>query len=166
MSTRKIARVTAYSVLIGVALAWVMNEITYHFLRSDSARPPATIELVIPAGTAERVSHGESEVSIPKGMVFVVGDIFMIKNEDVSAHQLGPLFIPPGSSAVMTFDAAESYAYACSFAPDRSFGMDVQLPVTFLTRLTGAIFAGLPLGVLIALYGVAVRSSAPSANAG
>ena len=159
MSTWKIAQRIIFSLLLGVLLAWGMNEITYQFLKTDASRAPETIELVIPAGTARRVANGESEPSIPEGMVLVIGDTLIVRNEDDADHQLGPLFIPAGTSASLNFNAAEKYAYSCSFVPDKSFGLDVQLPVTPLTRLMGAVFAGLPLGALIALYSFVISSS-------
>ena len=156
MNAARIARRTALSLLIGVALAWGMNELTYHYLKSDSTRPPKTVELVIPAGTAQRVERGEAEAGIPTGMVFVIGDRLVVRNQDSANHQLGPLFIPAGSSATMRFEAAEKYSYSCSFVPQKTFGLDVQLPVTWATRAIGAVLAGLPLGVLIALYSLVV----------
>lgn len=138
--------------IIGIILAWGMNEISYIFLKTDASRAPGTIELVIPAGTAARVARGDKEPSIPEGMVFVIGDTLVVRNDDSLDHQLGPLFIPSGTSATLKFNTAEKMSYSCSFSASKAFGMDVQLPVTSFTRFTGAVLAGLPLGVLIALY--------------
>ncbi len=144
----------------GVLLAWLMNEITFRFLKSNGSRAPEIIELEIPEGTAARVARGEQQPSLPEGMVFVIGDTLVIKNDDTENHQLGPLFIPAGTKASMKFNNTDKYSYACSFVPDKTFGLDVQLPVTALTRFTGALFAGLPLGALIALYSFVLRPSA------
>ena len=38
-------------------------------------------------------------------MSFVVGDTLVVKNEDSVEHQLGPLWIPAGSSASMPLNA-------------------------------------------------------------
>jgi hypothetical protein len=165
MDTRRIIFRVAYSLLIGVLLAWGMNELTYRLLKTGSSRAPKTIELVIPAGTAEKVVQGQGQPTIPKNMIFVVGDTLVVRNADTKNHQLGPLFIPAGTSASLGFSAVEKYAYSCSFVPGNYLGLDVQLPVTALTRLTGAIFAGLPLGVLIALYSLIVSSSRKKAAA-
>lgn len=142
--------------MMGVALAWIINEISFQFLKTDAAREPKTIILTIPAGTNARVSRGEREPSLPEGMVFVIGDTLIIDNKDDVNHQLGPVFIPAGTRANMTFKTAEKYSYECSFVPDNAFGLDVQIPVAAQTRLLGAVFAGLPLGVLIALYSILV----------
>jgi len=142
----------AISILLGLALALAFNELTYRFLRSDERRTPQVIELVIPLGTAERVARGEDSLSLPADIAFVVGDTLVVRNEDSVTHQLGPVFIPAGSSASLTFDKVQNYAYACSFQTERYLDLNVREPLTFETRLLGAVFAGLPLGALLALY--------------
>lgn len=140
------------SVVVGLILALVFNELTFRFLRTEAARGPQVIELVIPPGTADLVARGEDNLSIPADMTFVVGDTLVVRNQDDVNHQLGPLYIPAGSSASLTFDAVQNYAYACSFQTGRYLGLDVREPLTPGTRLLGTLFAGLPLGALLALY--------------
>lgn len=139
------------SLLIGFAVGILLNEITFYFLR-ETARAPQTVELVIPAGTAEQVKRGEQAPSLPENMTFVVGDKLLVINQDAVDHQLGPLWIPAGASASLQLDTEQSYAYECSFQPGNYFGLDVYEPLTFSTRIYGILFAGIPLGVLIALY--------------
>jgi hypothetical protein len=139
------------SLLLGLALGTALNEITFLFLR-ENARPPTTIELVIPAGTSEQVAQGVQPPSIPENMVFVVGDMLVVRNEDSVAHELGPLFVPSGSTASLHLDDAASYGYSCSFSPTKYIGLDVQEPLTAVTRLQGILFSGLPMAGLIALY--------------
>lgn len=139
------------SILIGLLLGVAINEITYMFLR-NTARAPKVIEIVIPNGTAEQVARGETPPTIPDSMTFVVGDTLVVKNNDTANHELGPLWIPAGTSANLYLDAAESYAYSCSFQPGQYFGLDVHEALTTGTRLYGILFTGIPLGVLIALY--------------
>ncbi len=139
------------SLLIGFIFGAAVNEISY-ILLNKSARGPQIIELVIPVGTAERVARGEKSPSIPDSMSFVLGDEFLVKNEDVVDHQLGPLWIPANASASLKLDSIQSYAYQCSFQPGKYFGLDVQNPLTLKTRLFGISYIGAPLGVLLALY--------------
>ncbi len=151
MSSKPILKRVLLSLAAGLLIAVLVNEITFFFLR-ETARPPKTVELVIPAGAAEQVSRGEQPPSIPEGMIFVVGDTLVVKNEDSTSHELGPLFIPAGSSASLVLDTQENYSYSCSFRPNRTFGLDVREPLTPATRVQGILFAGLPLGVIFALY--------------
>jgi hypothetical protein len=151
MSRTQIIKRIVYSMLVGLLLGAVISEVPFLFLQ-ENARPPEEITLVIPQGTAEQVARGEQPPTIPENMVFVVGDTLIVRNEDSVDHKLGPLWIPRNSSAQLSLDEKESFAYECSFQPDRYFGLDVQEALTLGTRLYGIVYAGLPLGVLIALY--------------
>jgi hypothetical protein len=144
----------AVGMLAGLAVGAVISEATYFFLRGGEGRTPEVIEIVIPAGTAEKVRNGEAEPSLPAAMTFVVGDRLVVKNQDTATHQLGPLFIPPGTSASLHLDATQNYAANCSFQPGRYFGLDVRAPLTLQTRVVGILQAGVPLGFLLVLYGV------------
>lgn len=139
------------SLLIGIAVGAALSEITFFFLR-ETARAPKAIVLTIPAGTAEQVARGEQPPTLPENMIFVVGDLLIVKNEDTADHQMGPLWIPAGASAHLALSTEENLAYECSFQTSKYIGLDVREPVTFGTRLYGILFAGLPLGVLIAIY--------------
>jgi hypothetical protein len=141
------------SMLLGVLLAAVTTEVAYQVLKREN-RAPQRIELVIPAGTAENIADGEAPPSIPEDMNFVVGDTLVVVNQDSVDHQLGPLWIPAGTSASMNLDTEQKYVLQCSFAPTKFLGIDVLQPVTFATRLTGILFAGFPLGALFAVYSV------------
>ncbi len=149
--TRTVMKRIIFSLIIGFVLGALINEVTFLSLR-ETARAPQVIELIIPAGTAESIARGETPPSIPNSMVFVVGDTLLVRNNDIVDHELGPLWIPAGTSASLPLNAVQSFAYGCSFQPDNYFGLDVREPLTLSTRLYGILFSGLPLGVLIALY--------------
>jgi hypothetical protein len=112
------------------------------------------VELIIPAGTADRVAQGESDPTLPATMLFVVGDTLVVKNLDSVVHQLGPLFIPSGSSASLKLDSEQDYSFACSFQPSKYIGLNVRPALTVGTRIVGILEAGLPMGMLIALYSI------------
>jgi len=140
--------------LAGLAFGVAISEATYYFLQDGEARPPQVIEIHIPAGTAQRVLRGQPEPSLPESMTFVLGDTLVVKNRDSVTHQLGPLFVPPGSSASLKLDSVQKYEASCTFQPGRYFGLEVQPPLTILTRLIGILQAGIPMGLLFVLYGV------------
>lgn len=145
----------AISLLVGLAVGAAISEITFVFIQ-QTARPPKEVLLVIPPGTAERVARGEQPPEIPSSMAFVVGDTLIVRNEDAVGHQLGPLWIPSGTSASLELSSVSSFAYACSFKPDKYIGLDVHEPLTWTTRLNGILSAGLPLGILLALYSLII----------
>jgi hypothetical protein len=154
------------SMIVGLVLGAVIAELTFLFLR-QTARPPTTIELTIPAGTAESIARGEQPVTLPDNMIFVVGDVLLVKNEDSADHQLGPLWIPAGASGQLQMSQEESLAYECSFQTSKYLGLDVREPLTWSTRIYGILEAGLPLGILFALYSIsmpAMRKNAAQKN--
>ena len=141
------------SMLLGIILAAITTEISYQVLKREN-REPRRVELVIPAGTAESVAESNVPPSIPVDMNFVVGDTLVVVNQDEVDHQLGPLWIPPGTSASLNLDTEQNFILECSFQPTSIFGLDVHQPVTLGTRLSGILFAGFPLGALFAVYSV------------
>jgi hypothetical protein len=152
MKTSPIKRILI-SFLLGMLVAAVSTELSYQVLKREN-REPQQIELVIPPGTAQDVANGQAPPSIPEELTFVVGDKLVVVNQDEVDHQLGPLWIPAGTSASLNLDTEENYIVECSFQPTKAFGMDVLQPVTLGTRITGILFAGLPLGALFAVYSI------------
>jgi len=139
------------SMLIGIAIGALISEVTFIFLQ-ETARPPREVVLTIPTGTAEQVARGEQPPSIPKDMIFVVGDTLVMKNEDSVDHKLGELWIPANSTAELSLNEEQNMAFECSFQAGNYFGLDVRQSLTWGTRIYGVLYGGLPLGILIALY--------------
>lgn len=142
-----------WAMLIGLAVGAVVNEVTFALLR-ESSRPPQVIELVIPPGTAEMVARGEQPPSLPAAMTFVAGDVLVLRNQDIVAHQLGPLWIPALSEARLTLETTGTFTNECSFQTSNVLNLDVREPLTPWTRLRGILMSGVPLGILLALYAI------------
>lgn len=140
-----------FSVGLALLLGVLISEVPFIFLQ-ETARAPREIILTIPPGTTEQVARGEQPPSIPENMTFVVGDRLVVKNEDSVDHKLGPLWIPANSSAQLSLDQEESFAYECTFQPGKYLGLDVREPLTFGTRMYGILYIALPMAILIALY--------------
>ena len=151
MSRNFVLKRILLSVVLGLLIGVIVSEVPFLFLR-ETARPPREIVLTIPAGTSDQIARGEQPPSIPENMTFVVGDTFVVKNEDAVDHKLGPLWIPANSSAQLSLDQEENLAYECSFQPGKYFGLDVRQPLTPRTRLYGIFYVALPMMILIALY--------------
>jgi hypothetical protein len=157
MSRNEIIKRILLSLLLGLSLGALMSEVSYQLLKREN-REPMRIELVIPAGTAERVAAGETPPGIPEGMSFVIGDTLVVINQDNVDHQLGPMWVPAGTSASMNLATEESFSLECSFQPTRYFGLDVHPPVTLGTRISGIVFAGFPLSALFAVYSLLIKT--------
>jgi hypothetical protein len=140
---------------VGILLAILFTELAFRLQGNTLSRAPKTVVLDIPAGTSARVGAGASV--LPQDFVFVVGDVLLVHNQDSVVHTLGPLVIPPGSSATMALNHIGNLSYVCSFEPTKYLGLDVQQALTIGTRLEGIIIAGVPLGILVALYSLIVR---------
>ena len=142
--------------VISVFLVVVFNEIVYRFQKTEYDRAPKTISLVIPEGTADLVDAGEEVAAIPPELVFVLGDVLEVVNEDTVSHQLGPIWVPPGASGSLVMERVNNYSYSCSFQTSRYLGLDVRQPTTFGTRLIGIGLAAPTLTALVFLYSLLV----------
>jgi len=142
--------------VISVVIVAIISEAAYLLQKEKTDRPPQTIQLVIPAGTAERVAAGDETPSIPEKMVFVTGDVLQVKNEDASAHQLGPIWVPAGASGSLELGEPNKYSYTCSFNSERYFGLDVRQPTTLGTRLAALGIAVPPTVAFLFIYGTLV----------
>jgi hypothetical protein len=142
------------SLALGLVLAAGLNHNVFHPLNPIQNRPPQVVELLISAGTADKISRGiPAPADLPANMIFLTGDTLKVTNEDSIQHQLGPLVIPAGSSSSIVLKTAKTYSYLCTFQPTKYFGLDVRQPDTLATKLSTVLTSGLPLGVFIAMYG-------------
>ena len=151
--------------LASLVLVWIGSEAAYLLQRDKSDRAPRQVELVIPAGTAQKVAAGESVPGIPEEMTFVVGDVLVVKNQDGQAHQLGPLWVPANSSASLSLDKAASLAYQCSFQQSRYLGLNVRPPTTLGTRLQALFLAGPATAFFLFIYSTLVFPLQPKKKA-
>ena len=142
-------------VVISLVFAVAFNEATYALQKAPTDRAPKTIQLVIPAGTADKIAAGDPALVIPVEMVFVVGDTLEVVNQDSANHQLGPIWVPAGASASLVMNQVERVSYTCSFQSENYLGLDIRSPTTLTTRFT-ALFLTVPtLAALIFLYSLA-----------
>ena len=139
-------------IVISLVFTAVFNEVVFQFQRESYDRAPQVIELVIPAGTSKQVGAGQNEPVIPAEMSFVIGDTLQVKNEDSVSHQLGPIWVPAGTTASLVMGQADKLAYSCSFTVSRYLNIDVYPPTTLGTRLAALIVAGPTTAALLFLY--------------
>lgn len=135
----------------------VISETAFRLQKHNIDRGAQEIELLIPLGTAEKVAAGQPVPAIPAELVFVVGDVLVVRNQDVVTHELGPMLVPPNSSASMPMNEVDSFALNCSFQPSNYLGLDITEPTTWQTRLLAIAFAAPPTAVMVFLYSLVVR---------
>jgi hypothetical protein len=154
------------TILISVVVVAAINEGAYLFQKEKHDRPPKTIQMVIPAGTAGRLAEGESIDSIPEKMVFVTGDVLEVINQDAVSHQLGPVWVPAGATGRLELNEPNRYAYSCSFSTSRYLGLDVRQPTGLDTRLSALALAAPPTAAFLFLYGLLVFPIKPAEKQG
>lgn len=158
--TKSLVRKGGYRLLLltvlSVLLVFAGSEIAFLFQKENTDRAPKVIELVIPEGTSAQIASGQTVQSIPESLVFVVGDVLVVKNNDTSDHQLGPLWIPAKSSASLDMSKADNYAYTCSFQPSNYLGLEVRPPTTVWTRMQAMLLAAPATAVFLFVYSLIV----------
>ena len=152
----KIARRLVICSLIALVFVFAISEIAFRFQRDRVPRDPQTVNLVIPSGTADRIAAGEPVPSIPDEFKFLVGDILTVENQDEIDHQLGPVWVPPGTSASLVLEEVNNFAYACSFKPSRYLGIYVRQATTLATRFTALILAVPPTAMILLVYSLLI----------
>ncbi|HAD06692.1 MAG TPA: hypothetical protein DCE76_05980 [Anaerolineaceae bacterium] len=145
-----------WSLLISSVFAFVVSEVSYQLVKDRSERPPQTVEILIPAGTAERIARGGEGPALPE-MRFVEGDTLLVRNLDEVSHQLGPLWVLPGSASRMTLDRPSQYTMECSFQQSRALGIDVLPRAKASDRVFGIVSIGFPTWILLWLYTLVVK---------
>lgn len=141
--------------LIALGFAFVFNEVTYRMQKGPTDRGPETIQLVIETGTADKIAAGHPAPEIPAEMVFVVGDVLEVINKDTVSHQLGPVWVPAGSTGRLTMDKVEHVRYACSFQSQQYLGLETRPPTDLSTRLTALLLTAPTLAAVLFLYSIA-----------
>ena len=135
------------AVVTGISLVLVLFFSESAFLMQKDRvenRPPEVITLTIPDGAAEQIGQGISISSIPEEMIFVLGDVLEVRNEDHVTHRLGPMYIPAGTTATLPLNEADNQLLNCSFQATSYLGLDVRQPTTILTRFLAMLAAGPP----------------------
>jgi hypothetical protein len=140
-----------------VLVVWIGSELAYGAIKERFERRPETVTLTIPAGTAVRVAAGLEEPGIPAELEFVVGDSLVIYNDDVMAHEVGPLFIPAGASASLAMEDAQIFEVACSFRPSKYLGLAVREAATLNIRLMAIGYVAPATAIFVFLYSLALR---------
>jgi len=144
----------AVPALVGFALGFAMSEGPALWADDPTSRPVQEIELVIPAGTADRIAAGEAAPAIPDSLRLATGDTLLVRNEDAVDHQLGPMWIPADSTGRLVFPRTIAGRYSCSFTAEGSFGIRVEPRLTDFERFVYILVAGLPFAAVLTVVSV------------
>lgn len=137
--------------ILSLLLVLAISEGFYFLIRNDSERSPQTFEIVIPAGTSERIAAGEPGPEIPN-TVFVVGDTLTVHNQDSTSHELGPIWLPPGTSGSLALGEANDFIFNCSFQSTQFLGLTVREATTWVSRLSALWYGTPPVWMFLLVY--------------
>ena len=86
-------------------------------LALTSAASTETIEVVVPAGTIDRIESGEPVELLPRVLRVEVGDRLVIRNHDAVAHQVGPYTVAAGQVLSQHFTTPGTIEGLCTLHP-------------------------------------------------
>ena len=137
--------------LVSILIVLLISEGFYLLIRNDSERAPETIEITIPAGTADRIADGGSGPELPN-MVFVVGDTLIVHNLDKTSHELGPIWLPPGTTGSLSLGEANDFIFNCSFQNTKFLGLTVREATNWTSRLSALWYGTPPIWMFMLVY--------------
>ena len=88
--------------------------------------PPRTVEVVVPAGTQERLDAGEPVVVMPARIDLQVGDTLRIRNDDEVDQTVGPYFVSAGGEIELTYSVPGRYEGYCPLSEGERYEIVVE----------------------------------------
>lgn len=95
-------------VLVGGVLAWIVVD-----RGAEEERTPDVVEIVVPAGTQDRLEAGEEVVIMPTRLEFRVGDAIRIRNDDDVRQSVGPYLVDAGEEMLLQYGTPGVYEGYC-----------------------------------------------------
>lgn len=89
----------------------------------DRARntTPQVVEIVVPAGTQDKLDRGEIVDVMPAELHFRIGDILRIRNNDRAEQFVGPYLVQPGQQFELEFGATGRYGGLCNLSGGQTY---------------------------------------------
>jgi hypothetical protein len=85
-----------------------------------------TVEIVVPAGTQDRLAAGEQVVVMPARLDLRVGDTLLIRNLDDVVQSVGPYSVQPGAEMQLTYGAPGTYEGYCPLSEGERYQIVVE----------------------------------------
>lgn len=87
----------------------------------DTSPTSAPREIVVPAGTMERLGRGEVVDVMPSRLELEVGEVLTVRNEDAFTQAVGPWVVAPGEELEVSYGAPGRYEGECPLSGDGSY---------------------------------------------
>ena len=78
--------------------------------------PQKVVEIVVPAGTQDKLNRGELVDVMPAELYFRVGDVIRIRNDDSVDQYAGPYLVQAGQQFELKFGAPGKYGGLCNLS--------------------------------------------------
>jgi len=93
---------------------------------SDPDALGADYEYLIPAGTAERITAGETVEILPAQLAVHVGEVIRIVNKDSAGHFVGIFYVGPGETVTQRFASPGDFSGLCTIHPSGQITLTVS----------------------------------------
>jgi hypothetical protein len=111
---------TATALLVAAVLAAVA------LVGCGSDPEPQTVEIVVPAGTQERLFAGETVEVMPARLELRVGDTLLIRNEDSVTQSVGPYLVEAGGEMRLTYGSPGRFEGYCPLSEGQRYEIVVE----------------------------------------
>ena len=92
----------------------------------DPDAPSADYEYLIPDGTAERITAGETVEILPAQLTVTVGEVIRIVNQDSAGHFVGIFYVGPGETVTQRFASPGTFSGLCTIHPSGQISLTVE----------------------------------------
>lgn len=89
-------------------------------------REQQTVEVVVPAGTQDRLDAGETVAVMPARLELRVGDRLLIRNEDDVDQTVGPYAVAAGEELSLSYRTPGTYEGYCPLSEGERYEIVVE----------------------------------------
>jgi hypothetical protein len=82
----------------------------------SSGAKPKVVEIIVPAGTQDKLDRGEIVDVMPALLEFRVGDTLRVRNDDSHVQYAGPYRVLPGEQFELEYGAPGRYGGLCDLS--------------------------------------------------
>jgi hypothetical protein len=90
---------------------------------SGTNATPQLVEIVVPAGTQDKVDRGEIVDVMPAVLRFRIGDVLRIRNDDSADQYVGPYLVQAGEQFELKYGSIGQYGGLCNLSGGSSYSI-------------------------------------------
>ena len=111
--------------MVAAGAAWLTLRTNDPVTVDGAATVVPEYDVVIPAGSGDRIDAGEQLDILPAELVVRVGESIRIVNDDDRGHVVGIFYVGAGETLIQTFTTAGELSGDCSVHPSGRFTLKV-----------------------------------------